>query len=83
VLIGEVGPRDLANGLAAHDVGVRGFDASLGVPGGCPFALGASGNGVSEDPVLMSGPMGVHTGVDPQRLIEVRPAPAGGDGPHP
>ena len=32
----------LANCLAAYDVGVRAFDASLGGLGGCPFAPGAS-----------------------------------------
>ncbi|MGH6625522.1 MAG: hydroxymethylglutaryl-CoA lyase, partial [Burkholderiaceae bacterium] len=39
----------LANCLAAHDVGVRTFDASLGGLGGCPYAPGASGNVVTED----------------------------------
>ena len=32
----------LANCLAAFDVGVRTFDASLGGLGGCPYAPGAS-----------------------------------------
>jgi hydroxymethylglutaryl-CoA lyase len=39
----------LANCLAAFDVGVRTFDASLGGLGGCPYAPGASGNVVTED----------------------------------
>ena len=37
----------LANCLAAYDVGVRTFDASLGGLGGCPYAPGASGNVVT------------------------------------
>jgi hydroxymethylglutaryl-CoA lyase len=62
----------LANCLAAYDVGVRTFDASLGGLGGCPFAPGASGNVVTEDLVFMFEAMGVDTGVDLQRLIEAR-----------
>jgi len=64
----------LANCLAAYDVGVRTFDASLGGLGGCPFAPGASGNVVTEDLVFMFEAMGVRTGVDLQRLIEARAA---------
>jgi hydroxymethylglutaryl-CoA lyase len=64
----------LANCLAAYDVGVRTFDASLGGLGGCPFAPGASGNVVTEDLVFMFEAMGVHTGADLQRLIEARAA---------
>jgi hydroxymethylglutaryl-CoA lyase len=54
----------LANCLAAYDVGVRAFDASLGGLGGCPFAPGASGNVVTEDLVFMFEAMGVRTGID-------------------
>jgi hydroxymethylglutaryl-CoA lyase len=50
----------LANCLAAYDVGVRTFDASLGGLGGCPYAPGASGNVVTEDLVFMFEAMGVH-----------------------
>jgi hydroxymethylglutaryl-CoA lyase len=59
----------LANCLAAYDVGVRAFDASLGGLGGCPFAPGASGNVVTEDLVFMFEAMGVATGVDLPRLM--------------
>ncbi len=62
----------LANCLAAYDVGVRSFDASLGGLGGCPFAPGASGNVVTEDLVFMFEAMGVRTGVDLHRLIAAR-----------
>ncbi len=62
----------LANCLAAYDVGVRTFDASLGGLGGCPYAPGASGNVVTEDLVFMFEAMGVSTGVDIERLIAAR-----------
>jgi hydroxymethylglutaryl-CoA lyase len=62
----------LANCLAAFDVGVRTFDASLGGLGGCPYAPGASGNVVTEDLVFMFEAMGVRTGVDLSRLIAAR-----------
>jgi hydroxymethylglutaryl-CoA lyase len=62
----------LANCLAAYDVGVRAFDASLGGLGGCPFAPGASGNVVTEDLVFMFEAMGVATGVDLPRLMAAR-----------
>ncbi|MDB5874296.1 MAG: hydroxymethylglutaryl-CoA lyase, partial [Ramlibacter sp.] len=62
----------LANCLAAYDVGVRTFDASLGGLGGCPYAPGASGNVVTEDLVFMFEAMGVNTGVDLEKLIAAR-----------
>jgi hydroxymethylglutaryl-CoA lyase len=62
----------LANCLAAYDVGVRTFDASLGGLGGCPFAPGASGNVVTEDLVFMFEAMGVRTGIDIDRLLAAR-----------
>ena len=64
----------LANCLAAYDVGVRTFDASLGGLGGCPYAPGASGNVVTEDLVFMFEAMGVSTGVDIAALIDAREA---------
>lgn len=62
----------LANCLAAFDVGVRTFDASLGGLGGCPYAPGASGNVVTEDLVFMFEAMGVRTGIDIAQLIAAR-----------
>ena len=62
----------LANCLAAYDVGVRTFDASLGGLGGCPYAPGASGNVVTEDLVFMFEAMGIPTGVDLERLMAAR-----------
>lgn len=62
----------LANCLAAFDAGVRTFDSSQGGLGGCPYAPGASGNVVTEDLVFMFEAMGVHTGVDLERLLAAR-----------
>lgn len=62
----------LANCLAAYDVGVRTFDASLGGLGGCPYAPGASGNVVTEDLVFMFEAMGVRTGIKLERLLQAR-----------
>ena len=62
----------LANCLAAYDVGVRTFDASLGGLGGCPYAPGASGNVVTEDLVFMFEAMGIDTGIDIEKLMAAR-----------
>jgi hydroxymethylglutaryl-CoA lyase len=62
----------LANVLAGLEVGVRTFDSSLGGLGGCPWAPGASGNVVTEDLVFMLEAMGLRTGIDLPRLLEVR-----------
>ena len=62
----------LANALAALDAGLTTLDASLGGIGGCPFAPGASGNIVTEDLVFMLEAMGLRTGIDIDKLVEVR-----------
>lgn len=59
----------LANVLAATQVGVDRFDASLGGLGGCPYAPGATGNVCTEDTVHMLQAMGHDTGVDLPRLL--------------
>jgi hydroxymethylglutaryl-CoA lyase len=62
----------LANVVAALDVDVTTFDSSLGGLGGCPFAPGATGNIVTEDLVFMLEAMGLHTGIDLDKLIATR-----------
>jgi hydroxymethylglutaryl-CoA lyase len=62
----------LANVAAALDMGVRRFDASLAGLGGCPFAPGASGNIVMDDLVFMLDSMGLRTGIDLDKLLQVR-----------
>ena len=60
----------LANVLAALQLGVADFDASVGGLGGCPYAPGATGNACTEDLVHMVEDMGVDTGVDLERMID-------------
>jgi hydroxymethylglutaryl-CoA lyase len=62
----------LANALAGLEEGITTLDASLGGLGGCPFAPGASGNIVTEDLAFMLEAMGLKTGVDLERLLDVR-----------
>lgn len=62
----------LANVYAALEAGVRSFDASLAGMGGCPWAPGATGNIVIEDLVYLLEQSGLHTGIDLDRLLEVR-----------
>ena len=61
----------LANVLAALQLGVADFDASVGGLGGCPYAPGATGNVATEELVHMVEDMGVATGVDLEAMIEV------------
>jgi hydroxymethylglutaryl-CoA lyase len=60
----------LANVLAALDLGVADFDASVGGLGGCPYAPGATGNIATEELVHMVEDMGVGTGVDLEAMID-------------
>ncbi len=60
----------LANVLAALELGVDDFDASVGGLGGCPYAPGATGNIATEELVHMVEDMGVSTGVDLAAMID-------------
>lgn len=51
-------------------LGVTRFDTSVGGLGGSPFADGAAGNLATEGLVAMLDDLGVHTGIDVDRLIE-------------
>lgn len=59
----------LANVLAALQLGVSDFDASIGGLGGCPYAPGATGNIASEELVHMVEDMGVATGIDLEAML--------------
>lgn len=63
----------VANAHAALKMGVRRFDSTVGGLGGCPFAAhkGAAGNICTEELVLLCEEMGIDTGVDLDRLVEV------------
>jgi hydroxymethylglutaryl-CoA lyase len=63
----------IANAYAAVEAGVTVLDASLGGIGGCPFAPKATGNIATEDLVYMLDRMGIATGYDLDRLIEIVP----------
>jgi hydroxymethylglutaryl-CoA lyase len=60
----------LANVLAALELGVADFDASVGGLGGCPYAPGATGNIATEELVHMVEDMGVATGIDLEAMID-------------
>jgi hydroxymethylglutaryl-CoA lyase len=60
----------LANVLAAVELGVDDFDASVGGLGGCPYAPGATGNVATEELVHMLEDMGIDTGVDLEAMID-------------
>jgi hydroxymethylglutaryl-CoA lyase len=51
---------------------VNTFDSSMAGIGGCPFAPGATGNIVTEDLVFMLQAMGLHTGIDLEKLLRAR-----------
>lgn len=61
----------LANVWEALQQGVSIFDTSLGGLGGCPFIPGARGNIATEDTVHMLHEIGISTGIDMKRLIDV------------
>ena len=61
----------LANALAGYEAGVTRFDGSCAGLGGCPYAPGASGNVGSEALAHLFRSMGVETGVDLDRLLDI------------
>jgi len=63
----------VANAHAGLRMGVTRYDATVGGLGGCPFAgqKGAAGNICTEELVLLCEEMGISTGVDLDKLIEV------------
>jgi hydroxymethylglutaryl-CoA lyase len=61
----------LANIYASLEMGVATFDASVAGLGGCPYAAGASGNVATEDVIYMLNGLGIRTGVDLDRLVDI------------
>jgi len=61
----------LANIYASLELGVVTFDASVAGLGGCPYAKGATGNVATEDVIYMLHGMGIDTGVDLDRLVDI------------
>ncbi|MEU5702174.1 hydroxymethylglutaryl-CoA lyase [Streptomyces aurantiacus] len=60
----------LANTLTALRYGVTTVDTSAGGLGGCPFAKSATGNLATEDLVWQLNGLGIHTGVDLDKLVD-------------
>lgn len=59
----------LANVLMALQTGISIIDSSAGGLGGCPYAPGAAGNLATEDLLYMLHGMGIHTGVDLDKVV--------------
>ena len=60
----------LANLYAGLELGVATIDSSVAGLGGCPYAKGASGNVATEDVLYLLDGLGIHTGVDLERVFE-------------
>ena len=60
----------LVNIIEALEHGIRVVDSSCAGLGGCPYAKGASGNVATEDVLYMLHGMGVHTGVNLEKILE-------------
>ena len=61
----------MANILASMKMGVSIIDSSVAGLGGCPYAQGASGNVATEDVVYMLNGLGIKSGVNLRKIIEV------------
>jgi len=61
----------LSNILIALQKGISTIDASIAGLGGCPYAKGASGNVATEDVLYMLEGMGIATGIDLAKIIEI------------
>lgn len=70
----DTGGRGTENVVEALRLGVRRFDTSVGGLGGCPFIPGAVGNISTEGTAKMVESLGYRTGIDIEKVIEVRRA---------
>jgi hydroxymethylglutaryl-CoA lyase len=59
----------LANIFAALECGISIIDSSVNGLGGCPYARGASGNVATEDVLYMLNGLGIHTGIEMDKLL--------------
>lgn len=60
----------VANVFSSFQEGISIFDSSVGGLGGCPYAIGASGNVATEDLVYLFDSMHIHTGIDMAKLMQ-------------
>ncbi|GHD43629.1 hydroxymethylglutaryl-CoA lyase [Thalassobaculum fulvum] len=61
----------LANVMAGLAEGVDRYEASFGGTGGCPFVPKATGNICTEDLLYLLDEMGIETGIDIRKMIDV------------
>lgn len=61
----------LVNAYSAYEVGITNFECSISGLGGCPYALHPGGNVATEELVNMFERMGIETGIDLNKLLEV------------
>ncbi len=61
----------LANIYAALACGVSVIDSSVAGLGGCPYAKGATGNVATEDVLYMLEGLGIETGVNLEKMVDV------------
>jgi hydroxymethylglutaryl-CoA lyase len=61
----------LANIYASLEMGVATFDSSVAGLGGCPYAKGASGNVATEDVLYLLHGLGIETGIDLDKVVDI------------
>ncbi|MTJ83617.1 MAG: hydroxymethylglutaryl-CoA lyase [Telmatospirillum sp.] len=61
----------VANVLASLEEGIAVFDSSVAGLGGCPFAVGATGNLATEDLLFLLDGLGIETGVDLAEVVRI------------
>lgn len=61
----------LVNIYASLECGIRTFDSSVAGLGGCPYALGASGNVATEDLLYLLHEQGLKTGVNLNEIVKI------------
>lgn len=60
----------VANVLVSLEAGIATFDCSVAGLGGCPFAIGATGNVATEDVLYLLNGLGIETGIDLRSVAE-------------
>lgn len=61
----------IANIYASLQLGLSTFDTAIAGLGGCPYAKGASGNVATEDVLYLLNGLGIKTGIDLDRILQI------------
>jgi hydroxymethylglutaryl-CoA lyase len=61
----------IANIYASLEYGIHRFDSAVAGLGGCPYARGATGNVATEDVLYLMHGLGIDTGVDVFKIVDV------------